>query len=102
MDFAAHPVRLGKMRDLERAGHARLPGNVGAHNIHGVERDGLRDAPGTAARRLRAGNGNIQRGAKLGVFRQFKIAERFFEPVVIQFFQIASDTDGFDPTAVPG
>src|SRR5689334_5212848 len=58
MDLAAQAMRFGEVRDLERAGDAGFPRDVGANNIDRVHRDRLRHPPRPAARGLCAGDGD--------------------------------------------
>ena len=95
MNFAAQAMRLGEMRDFKRAGDAGLP-ETSARTMSTASNTMACATPHGPPRVVSVPRIGISSAAEsFAYFSEFKIAKRFFKPVIIQFFQIAPDVNCF-------
>ena len=83
------------MTNLQCSRNTTLPGNVCTYNVSSLLVNHLGYTPMTATCGFCSCNGNVQCFAELTILIQFKVAEGFFQPDIVQTLQLATHTNSF-------
>ena len=95
VDLAVQTEAFSQMGNLQSSRNTAFPGNICPNDICSLLIDNLSHTPVTTTGCLCGSNRKVESFAELGVFIGFEITERFFQPDVVQLFQLTSHLNGF-------